>query len=261
MRKQRRAAELQDHQDRVRMGLIPPDAPKVRMANMVRVLTNEAVIDPTKLEARIRREVQGRRNEHEKANLERKLTAEQRAEKLEAKRLEDERKGIYAALFRIKKLSDPAHQFKVSKNALQHSLTGLCIINPNVSVVYVEGGSKGVKHYTRLLEHRIDWTQGARKRDEEGNEEGEDGDQDDGEDKAMASTSKSTAVDIDGNAVSLEDNRCDVLWQGLISEHAFNGFKTVRAPTDNLAREQLGAKLASYWDTAKNWKAPDEDYA
>lgn len=28
MRKQRRMAELQDHQDRVRMGLIPPDAPK-----------------------------------------------------------------------------------------------------------------------------------------------------------------------------------------------------------------------------------------
>jgi U4/U6 small nuclear ribonucleoprotein PRP3 len=28
MRKQRRAAELQDHRDRVRMGLIPPDPPK-----------------------------------------------------------------------------------------------------------------------------------------------------------------------------------------------------------------------------------------
>ena len=51
------------------------------------------------------------------------------------------------------------------------------------------------------------------------------------------------------------------LWQGLIAEHAFHGFKTVRAPTDNLAREQLGSKLAGYWDTAKNWKAPDEEYA
>lgn len=242
------------------MGLIPPDPPKVRMANMVRVLTNEAVQDPTKLEARIRREVQSRRNEHEKANLERKLTAEQRAEKLEQKRLEDERKGLFAVLFRVKKLSDPSHQFKVSKNALQNGLRGICIINPNVSVVYVEGGSKGIKHYTRLLEHRVDWTQGARRRDEDGNEEGEDEDGEDGEGKAMATTS-STAVDMDGNAISLEDNRCDVLWQGLIAEHAFHGFKTVRAPTDNLAREQLGSKLAGYWDTAKNWKAPDEEYA
>jgi len=101
LRKQRRAAEMQDHQDRVRMGLIPPDAPKVRMSNMVRVLTNEAVADPTKLEARIRREVQLRKNEHEKANQARKLTAEQRREKADAQKLEDEKKGIHAALFRF----------------------------------------------------------------------------------------------------------------------------------------------------------------
>lgn len=82
------------------MGLIPPDAPKVRMSNMVRVLTNEAVADPTKLEARIRREVQMRKNEHEQANQARKLTAEQRREKAEAQKLEDEKKGIHAALFR-----------------------------------------------------------------------------------------------------------------------------------------------------------------
>lgn len=100
LRKQRRAAELQDHQDRVRMGLIPPDAPKVRMANMVRVLTNDAVTDPTKLEARIRREVQMRKTKHEKDNLERKLTAEQRREKLEEKREQDEKKGLKGALFR-----------------------------------------------------------------------------------------------------------------------------------------------------------------
>lgn len=82
------------------MGLIPPDPPKVRMSNMVRVLTNEAVADPTKLEARIRREVQLRKDEHEKANQARKLTAEQRHEKIEAQKLEDEKKGLYAALFR-----------------------------------------------------------------------------------------------------------------------------------------------------------------
>ena len=257
LRKQRRAAELQDHQDRVRMGLIPPDPPKVRMANMVRVLTNEAVLDPTKLEARIRREVQARRNEHEKANLERKLTAEQRAEKVEIKRSEDERKGLYAVLFRIKKLSDPSHQFKVSKNAMQNGLTGICVINPNVSLVYVEGGMKGIKHYTRLLEHRVDWTRGARRRDEDGDED--ENEDEGGEEKGVATTS--TAVDMDGNAISLEDNRCDVLWQGLIAAHAFHGFKTVRAPTDNLAREQLGPKMASFWDTAKNWRAPDEEYA
>ncbi|KAG8838214.1 hypothetical protein FRC18_005712 [Serendipita sp. 400] len=251
LRKQRRAAELQDHQDRVRMGLIPPDPPKVRMANMVRVLTNEAVTDPTKLEARIRREVQGRKNAHEKANQERKLTAEQRHDKLEAKKIEDERKGLYATLFRIKILADPSHQFKVLKNAQQNGLTGICIINPNVSLVYVEGGSKGMKHYTRLMERRIDWTQPSRRRDTGENTE----DREEEEDAMEHDPVPTTPVE----GASLVDNRCDVLWQGGIGEHSFHSFKTVKAPTDNLAREQLGTKLSGFWDTVKNWKPADED--
>lgn len=252
LRKQRRAAELQDHQDRVRMGLIPPDPPKVRISNMVRVLTNDAVTDPTKLEAKIRRDVQARKNAHEKANQERKLTAEQRHEKLEMKKLEDEKKGIYGTLFRIKKLTDPSHQFKVVKNAQQNGLTGICIINPNVCLVYVEGGSKGMKHYTRLLEHRIDWTQPSRRRDKEEDEEGEDAD----EGGAMETTKSGDAAQDES---SLADNRCDVLWHGSISEHTFHSFKSIKAPTDNLAREQLGSKFANFWDSVKNWKPSDEE--
>ncbi|KAG8824056.1 hypothetical protein FRC17_009185, partial [Serendipita sp. 399] len=217
LRKKRRAEEMQDHQDRVRMGLIPPDPPKVRMANMVRVLTNEAVTDPTKLEARIRREVQGRKNAHEKANQDRKLTAEQRRDKLETKKLEDERKGLCATLFRIKTLTDPSHQFKILKNAQQDGLTGICIINPNVSLVYVEGGSKGMKHYTRLMEHRIDWTQPSRRRDVGDN--AEEPEEEDAMDHEPAPTTP-----VDGP--SLADNRCDVLWQGSIGEHTFHSFKT-----------------------------------
>jgi U4/U6 small nuclear ribonucleoprotein PRP3 len=151
---------------------------------------------------------------------------------------------------RIKKLSDPSHQFKVSKNAQQNGLTGICIINPNVSLVYVEGGSKGMKHYSRLMEHRIDWTQPARLR-----EKGEDDQDSDEKDTIDIQPPADNTVD----AAALAENRCDVLWQGLIAEHAFHSFKTVRAPTDNLAREQLGVKLASYWDTAKNWKPADEE--
>ena len=35
MRKQRRQAELQDKRDRIRMGLIPPDAPKGIWHNVI----------------------------------------------------------------------------------------------------------------------------------------------------------------------------------------------------------------------------------
>ena len=100
MRKIRRQAELQDRQDRIRMGLIPPDPPKVKLSNLMRVLTSDAVQDPTKVEARVRREVAMRKHGHEKMNKERKLTDDQRKEKIENKKVQEEQKGLVGALFK-----------------------------------------------------------------------------------------------------------------------------------------------------------------
>ncbi|KZW02729.1 PRP3-domain-containing protein, partial [Exidia glandulosa HHB12029] len=135
MRKQRRAADLQEKRDRVKMGLIPPDPPKVKLSNMMKVLASDAVADPTKVEARVRREVALRRHTHDKMNAERKLTDEQRREKIDGKKVEEERKGLDACLFRVRTLSDPSHRFKVRKNAEQMGLTGVCIYHPGFSVV------------------------------------------------------------------------------------------------------------------------------
>ena len=100
MRKQRRQAELQDKNDRIRMGLQPPDPPKVRLANLMKVLTSDAVQDPTRVEAKVRREVAMRRHNHEKMNAERKLTDEQRREKIEDKKHEEEKRGLVGAVFK-----------------------------------------------------------------------------------------------------------------------------------------------------------------
>ena len=120
MRKQRREAERQDKTDRIRMGLIPPDPPKgllafhalssvtnicflsVRLANLMKVLTSDAVQDPTRVEARVRREVAMRKHGHEKMNAERKLTDDQRREKIETKKVDEEKKGIFGAVFKYK---------------------------------------------------------------------------------------------------------------------------------------------------------------
>ncbi|KAJ3547230.1 hypothetical protein NM688_g5425 [Phlebia brevispora] len=106
----------------------------VRLANLMKVLTSDAVQDPTRVEARVRREVAMRKHQHEKMNAERKLNDDQRREKIENKKVEEEKKGIYGAVFKIKTLSDPAHRFKVRKNAEQMNLTGVCIFNPTFSM-------------------------------------------------------------------------------------------------------------------------------
>lgn len=72
----------------------------VRLANLMKVLTSDAVQDPTRVEARVRREVAMRKHQHEKMNAERKLTDEQKKEKVENKKLEQEKKGIFGAVFK-----------------------------------------------------------------------------------------------------------------------------------------------------------------
>ncbi|KAI0937628.1 hypothetical protein AcW1_010252 [Taiwanofungus camphoratus] len=257
MRKQRRQAELQDKRDRIRMGLIPPDPPKVRLANLMKVLTSDAVQDPTRVEARVRREVAMRKHAHEKMNSERKLTDEQRRDKTENKKMEEEKKGIYGAVFKVKTLADPAHRFKVRKNAEQMSLTGVCIFNPTFSMVYVEGAAKFIRQYKRLMLRRIAWTEPARERGGEDveidNGDEEEGNGDKGKGKAVAQ------VDGEEGTASLEDNQCWLIWEGQLRDRAFSNFKPKSCPTDAAAKEVLGSKLAGYWDQAKNWKPEEEE--
>lgn len=66
----------------------------------MKVLTSDAVQDPTRVEARVRREVAMRKHTHEKMNAERKLTDDQRRDKVENKKLEEEKKGICGAVFK-----------------------------------------------------------------------------------------------------------------------------------------------------------------
>lgn len=273
MRKQRRQAELQDKRDRIRMGLIPPDPPKgllsicysspfahhfvaVRLANLMKVLTSDAVQDPTRVEARVRREVAMRKHTHDKMNAERKLTDEQRREKFETKKVEEDKKGIYGAVFKVSTLSDPAHRFKVRKNAEQFHLSGLAIFNPAFSMVYVEGAAKFMRSYKRLMLHRIAWTEAARARGEEEVELAED---EEGEGGEGSGTGKERAGPS-SEEVSLEGNRCDMVWEGPIRERAFTNFRPKSCPTDSAARDALGTKLMGYWDMAKNFKPEDEEW-
>ncbi|KAL1730425.1 pre-mRNA processing factor 3-domain-containing protein [Schizophyllum commune] len=252
MRRLRRKAEQQDKRDRIKMGLLPPDPPKVRLANLMKVLTSDAVQDPTKVEAKVRREVANRKLAHEKMNAERKLTDDQRREKIQAKQAEEDRKGVWGAVYKVLKLSDPAHQFKVRKNAEQNALSGICIFHPAFSLVYVEGAAKFMRKYRRLMTERIDWTQAAQPRGAEDVElEGEDG----GSAPPISSTSKEGEPD----AVGLENNACYLVWEGPVRERAFSGFKAKAAPTDMMAKETLGDKLKGYWDMAKNFKPEEEE--
>ena len=71
------------------------------MANLMRVLGTEAVIDPTKMEKHVREQMAKRLKAHEDANASRKLTPEQRKEKKMRKLKEDTSvTGIHVTVYR-----------------------------------------------------------------------------------------------------------------------------------------------------------------
>ena len=52
--RQNRRENWKERQDKIRLGFLAPDEPKVKMSNLMRVLGNEQIMDPTKVEAQVR---------------------------------------------------------------------------------------------------------------------------------------------------------------------------------------------------------------
>ncbi|OWZ61506.1 hypothetical protein AYX14_06997 [Cryptococcus neoformans] len=253
MRRQRRQAELEDKRDRQKMGLLPPDPPKVRLANLMKVLTSDAVQDPTKVEAKVRKEVAMRAYKHEKDNQERKLTAEERKEKEYNQMVARERNGIRGAVFKIKYLTNGRHKFKVRETAKADLLSGICIFHPSFALVMVEGVEKSIKHFKRLMLSRIDWTEQARPM----------ADGDGGEDADAHAPGSDTEMDTRMNnkegEQDLADNKCELIWEGELPERVFKMFRARHVETDSKAKEWLTPRFEGMWDLAKRWQWAGED--
>jgi U4/U6 small nuclear ribonucleoprotein PRP3 len=100
MRRQRRLEALKEKQDKINLGILPPEAPKVKIANFMGVLGNEAILDPTKVESMVRKQMAERQDQHDMHNAVGKLTDEQRKEKKAQKLAEDTSNGVRVAVFR-----------------------------------------------------------------------------------------------------------------------------------------------------------------
>lgn len=221
LRRQTRREGQKELQEKVRLGLMPPPEPKVRISNLMRVLGTEAVQDPTKVEAHVRAQMAKRQKAHEEANAARKLTAEQRKEKKVKKLKEDLTDGVHIAVYRIRNLQNPAKKFKVEANANQLYLTGTVALHKDSNIVVVEGGPKSQKKFKRLMMHRIKWEEPSSKRD----------DRDDDDTK--------------------RNNKCWLIWEGTAKDRSFGEIKFKQCPTESMAREHFKKhRTEHYWDLA-----------
>jgi U4/U6 small nuclear ribonucleoprotein PRP3 len=241
LRRQRRMAELKEQQAKIRLGLEPAPPPKVKKGNLMRVLGEEAVKDPTAVEARVNREIEARHQAHIEMNEERKLTKEQRHEKLASNQEKDAAKGIRLLVFKIDNLANGSHRFKIAKNAEQLALTGICVMHPRFNLVIVEGGEHSIRFYRKLMLQRIDWTENSPTRSKEG--------------KTEALQDWLKAEDERGELKDMTLNKCVLVFEGEEKARAFRKWGSKVCETDSAARDALSrAKMENFWSLAKSMK-------
>ncbi|XP_037721533.1 U4/U6 small nuclear ribonucleoprotein Prp3 isoform X1 [Drosophila subpulchrella] len=218
LRRQNRREAWKEEQEKIRLGLVAPPEPKLRISNLMRVLGSEAVQDPTKMEQHVREQMAKRQKAHEDANNARKLTSEQKSEKKQRKLKEDTSCGVHVSVYRIRDLQDnQSKKFKVETNAKQLQMTGSVVLFRDCCVVVVEGGPKQQKKYRRLMLTRIKWEEDLAK----GN---------------------------DGQDVP---NSCVLVWEGTSQRRHFGEIKFKIFPMEKMAREFFQKhQVEHYWDLA-----------
>ncbi|KAG7351881.1 pre-mRNA processing factor 3 PRP3 [Nitzschia inconspicua] len=242
-RKRQREAKQRELQDLQAAGLIPAPEPRLTLQNFIRVLGDQAYVDPSQMEQKVMEQMQARQRAHLERNEARKLTKEQKAEKLRRKYEEDTSStGVHVALFYVKNLSHPYHRTKVDLNAQQFNITGGVVEcqSPQVACVIVEGGPKAIKKYTRLMLVRMKW------KGPDNEDDGDDLDEEEEDDDEQAEGNNQEGVvrhKFD------KENKCELVWTGMATKRFFKGFVFQACETSDQARKILRSKgVGHYWD-------------
>ncbi len=228
----KRLEKEKDKREKIKLGLMPPPQPKIKMGNYMQILTKEAVADPSKTEAEVKRIIEERQMQHLRHNLERKLTPQQKHEKRKRKLNKDLNEECRTALFRVETLANPSHRFKVDVNAQEHLLTGMCIIPDKAyaksipCLVVIEGGPWAIKKYKKLMLRRMKWTAPP-----EGVSE---------EDKARI-------------AEEVKDNKAALVWEGVVKKRIFDRWRVMDVRSDTEARRLLADKAVVRFEATNNF--------
>jgi U4/U6 small nuclear ribonucleoprotein PRP3 len=240
LRRMRRAADLKEHQAKIRLGLEPPPPPKVKRGNMMRVMGEQAIADPTAVEMLVESQIAQRHDDHITANENRQLTKEEKHAKLVANQEKDAQKALFMCVFKVNTLAYGKHRFQIDNNAKEHALTGITLFNPDLNLVVVEGGAYAITKYKKLMLHRIKWHENGPPTESQAEKQG-------------SEPQWLRPVTDEGDVKDHSHNKCILLFEGEIKERSFRKWGSRVCETAGEARETLGrAKLDSLWALAKS---------
>lgn len=118
LRRMKRVDKEKDKQEKIKLGLIKPPPPKVKLSNYMKIMGKEAMANPTVTEQRVKNLVEKRLEDHLHRNELNKLTRDQREAKMRRKHERDiVNNECRIAVFKVSNLTQPHLKFKVDKNA------------------------------------------------------------------------------------------------------------------------------------------------
>jgi len=231
------------------------------------VLLNDTVADPSAMEAKVRAQMAERVEGHEAANLSRKLTAEQKAEKRRRKFAEDTSAEMHVSVYRAGDLSGGKARYQIDVNAQQWNVSGVAVVHPECSVVVAEGGPKAMRRFRRLMLHRIKWRKKKRSALEaaEASARGEEA----GAEEEEEESDEDSDSDDDGDANGGDSNEatrsrtgaCALVWSGVVPKGRFQQRFTFEACRSEIMARNFLQKLGmeSYWDMCRAYRGDQID--
>ena len=229
LRRLRRQQKNKEMQDKIKMGLVAPPPPKVKMSNLMRVLGDAQVANPSAIENKVKDGMLQRKEGHEKRNEERKLAPEERKKKKVDKWSTDDNVTVYVQVYKIKDLSSKKNQFKIDQNAQQFHMTGTMLTGEKLgNLVVVEGIQRSAKRFKRLMMHRMKWDEFAEQEDSDSDDDGA------------------------GDA----KDHCVLLWEGEVKERAFPDWKVQEFKSNEEALKLLKERGGEeYWNIYNQYRA------
>lgn len=225
LRRQNRKNQELIKQEQIKLGLVPKPEPKLKRSNIMSVLGDEAIVNPSMAEQMVRQQEEKRLQAHIEHNESKKLTLKEKRLKKIRKYQEDLNvTGIWVAVYRILSLNNQAHKFKVIQNAKQLNMTGVVVLHKDINLVVVEGGPKQQRKFKHLMLNRIQWSQ-----DELGDNN-----------------------ECDDNNSMIQFNKCLLVWEGQVNQRSFSkGIKFKQIAEGSEARDFFRSfNVEHYWDLA-----------
>ena len=233
-----------DMQNQIKLGLLKPPPPRIKLRNVMRVLGEESVAGPSAVEQAARAQAEQRLQEHEQRNAENKLSPQERREKNIAKWTKPLQYTdiLQISVYAIFCLVGGRERFKICKNAEQLHLGGLFVdskIPDRPSLVVVEGTRRGTNRFNRLMLRRIHWSVTTEVKPESDSDESDD----------------------DEDITSSSNNLCVRIFKGTDSKKKFSKWTYIGVKnfdeTTLRAIEEKGCM--HYWDMLARYRSSTLD--